>query len=94
MTTVADAIKYLDASAALYEHSARQNATFCDLGVEDAEAALASDHAHAAVLRELAQAVKDLDAAARAVFTAKGRHHTQVAMCDLGDLLGIETTRP
>jgi hypothetical protein len=35
-----------------------------------------------------------LNAAARLVFLAKGRHNTQVAMCRLGDLLGIATIHP
>jgi hypothetical protein len=94
MSTVAAAIQYLDDAAAHAKRMAEFYAASGRMGSDDAESAAVPMAEHAQHLAALAQAVKDLDAAARAVFTAKGRHHTQIATCNLGDLLGIKTVRP
>ena len=45
-------------------------------------------------IRFLLAVIERLQSTARKVFTAKGRYHTQLAMCDLGDLIGEKTVRP
>ncbi len=35
-----------------------------------------------------------IEAAARKLFTAKGRYHSQIAMCELGELLGYPVVWP
>ena len=35
-----------------------------------------------------------LESAVRKVHAAKGRHHTQIAMCDLYDLVSLPNVRP
>lgn len=37
---------------------------------------------------------EQLRQAAEKVFDAKGRYHTQLAMCELGELIGKKVTRP
>lgn len=39
-------------------------------------------------------ALDTLRSLVRKVHAAKGRHHTQIAMCDLYDAVGLENTRP
>ena len=35
-----------------------------------------------------------IESAARKLFTVKGRHHSQIAMCELGELLGYPVVWP
>ena len=35
-----------------------------------------------------------IEKAARKLFTVKGRHHSQIAMCELGELLGYPVVWP
>ena len=41
-----------------------------------------------------ARSVTELQAAIKRLHAAKGRHHTQLAACDLYDLLGLKNERP
>ena len=45
-------------------------------------------------LAATAQATAPLEAAIKKVHTAKGRHHSQIAMCDLYELVGLPCVRP
>lgn len=36
----------------------------------------------------------EMEKAARKLFTVKGRHHSQIAMCELGELLGYPVVWP
>lgn len=38
--------------------------------------------------------VRQLEDAVKALHSAKGRYHTQLAACDLFDLCGLSNTRP
>ncbi len=94
VVNAAAAVAFLRKHAAMAVQSANDANAFGRIGSDDAEALEKPLRDYAAELSAMADAVAALDAAARAVFTAKGRYHTQVAMCDLGDLLGMETHRP
>lgn len=41
-----------------------------------------------------AQATGKLESAIKKIHRAKGRHHNQIAMCDLYDLVGLPCVRP
>lgn len=41
-----------------------------------------------------ADRLEKVEAAAGKLFTAKGRHHSQIAMCELGELLGYPVVWP
>lgn len=41
-----------------------------------------------------ARAAADLQAAVKRLHAARGRYHTQLAACDLYDLLGLKNERP
>ncbi len=41
-----------------------------------------------------AKRIKELEMAIAKTHTAKGRYHSQIAMCDLYDLVGIPSVRP
>ena len=45
-------------------------------------------------LRAQHNQLESLRAHVRAVHNAKGRHHTQLAMCDLFDVVGLPNERP
>lgn len=38
--------------------------------------------------------IKELEDAIKKTHSAKGRYHSQLAMCELYDLLGLPNTRP
>lgn len=40
------------------------------------------------------QAAENIKIAVRCVHSAKGRYHSQIAMCDLFDLVGLPNERP
>ncbi len=94
MAQIQDVIAYFNERAADCERLAGFYRACGATGSEDAEVLEKPTRQQAAHFRDLAKAAEALDKAARAVFIAKGRHHTQLAMCALGDLLGIETVRP
>jgi len=52
-----------------------------------------SSHTSALLRQELAE-VKALHTAIRKLHAAKGRYHTQLAACDLFDLVGLPNERP
>jgi hypothetical protein len=44
--------------------------------------------------KEAAQRLRELDKLVKAVHSAKGRHHSQIAMCDLYEACGLPFQRP
>lgn len=44
--------------------------------------------------RYMQRRVRQLEDAVKALHSAKGRYHTQLATCDLFDLCGLSNTRP
>jgi hypothetical protein len=94
MTTSLDVVRYLREQAAFAAKQADLLAGYGRIGADEAEWMEAPTREHAERLTALANAVAALDSAARAVFTAKGGRHRKQAICDLADLLGIETHRP
>ena len=49
-------------------------------------------HHHACDCREAR--ARAIESAARKLFTVKGRYHSQIAMCELGELLGYPVVWP
>jgi uncharacterized heparinase superfamily protein len=47
-----------------------------------------------AILRDSAQRLRVIDKLVKAVHSAKGRHHSQIAMCDLYEACGLPFQRP
>ena len=43
---------------------------------------------------EQAKTIRDLTTAVARVHAARGRYHSQIAMCDLYDLVGLKAERP
>ena len=44
--------------------------------------------------QQMQRRIRQLEDAVRVLHSAKGRYHTQLAICDLFDLCGLSNTRP
>ena len=53
-----------------------------------------ADHFGCDLLKLAAQRLRELDKLVKAVHSAKGRHHNQIAMCDLYEACGLPFQRP
>lgn len=62
--------------------------------VEEREALLSSFKYMDAKVKSLQADLAKLHGLVNKVYTAKGRYHTQLAMCDLYDAVGLKNERP